>query len=356
MAGQLIPLDRPPPALRNRRSNLLAAAKAGVQGGFAVVGYKGRAWKLRYRGADTLLRDDRGAPMPNLEVVIVGVAEGISKQYYEKNYSEGDDSAPDCWSLDGVKPDAAVTRKQNDLCGNCRHNAWGSKITEGGKRAKACQDTRRLAIVPSGDIENESFGGPMMLRLPPMSLNNLANYADLLQRKDASFEVVATRLGFDYDVAYPRITFEAMGWLSESQVELVIGPDGNGGVCADPLIDRMLGAAVADPDEEEEEEAPKPAPKKRAAATPEPAPEEPGEAEEEAEEVEEDETQSEPPPPPPAAAPKNPFAAATAKAAPAAPAAPKRGRPRASATNGAAAQPQPAPSNMESAIHNLLDA
>jgi hypothetical protein len=195
-----------------------------------------------------------------------------------------------------------------------------------------------------------------------MSLNNLANYADLLQRKDASFEVVATRLGFDYDVAYPRITFEAIGWLSPEQLALVLGPDGNGGVCADPLIERMLGATpVADPDEEAEPApAPKSTPKKRAAATPEPPPEQPGEEESEETEVEEGEaddlgnTPPPPPPPPPAAAPKNPFAAATAKAAPAAP---KRGRPRASgATNGAAAQPQPAPSNMESAIHNLLDA
>lgn len=352
MAYDLIPLDGGRvPSVRGRRSNLIDNAKAGVQGGFGIVTYRGRNWSLRYRGAAQMLRDDRNAPVSTLDVVLVGIAEGISKQYYAKTYSEGDDNAPDCMSTDGVKPDAGVQNKQSAQCANCRHNQWGSKITDGGKRAKACQDSRRLAIVPLGDIENEGYGGPMLLRIPPMSLNNLANYADFLQRKGASFETVGTQLGFDYDVAYPRITFRALGFLTDEQLDLVIGKDGESGVCADPLISRILG---------EERVA-------SLSPSPDPAPDEPGE-EGDDEEPQEDEPQeaAAPPPPPPAAATKNPFASAIAAAPRAAAPAPqpaskvviKKAPPKTLAaapapkSNGSVEQ---APSNMEAAIHNLLD-
>jgi hypothetical protein len=219
---------------------MLAAARAGVQASFAVIGYKGRSWRLKHRGEEILLRDDRGTPTPHLDVVIVGVANAISKIYYEKSYVEGDDNPPDCFSLDGITPDAAAPKKQHDVCATCRHNAWGSRITEAGKRAKSCQDSRRIAIVPLGDILNEQLGGPMLLRIPPTSLPNLANYSDLLERKSADFNYVGTRISFDYDVAYPKLEFQALGWLTTEQAVQVVGADGNGGVCANPLIDRML--------------------------------------------------------------------------------------------------------------------
>jgi hypothetical protein len=205
-----------------------------------VIGYKGRNWRLKYRGEEELLKDDKGIPLPVLPVVIVGVSPSVSKQFYAKGYVEGSDEAPDCFSLDGVNPDASSTKKQHSVCATCPNNAWGSRISEDGKKGKACSDRRRIAVVPLGDLKNESYGGPMMLSLPPTSLGNLANYAAMLERKGASLEFVGTKLGFDYDVAYPRITFEAIGWLSQEQAIEVIGSDGNSGICAEPIIEQML--------------------------------------------------------------------------------------------------------------------
>ena len=354
MAQSLSPLDRKPPALRNRQSTLLSAAKAGIQGGFAVLGYRGRTWRIKFRGTEQVVRGENNKALPELPIVIIGIAEGISKQYYEKSYSEGDDAAPDCFSVDGVRPDAQAQRKQNELCATCRHNQWGSRITEAGKRAKSCQDMRRLAVVPVGDLQNEGFGGPMMLRIPPMSLNNLAQYADFLGRKGTSFEYVATRISLDDTVAYPRIMFEAIDYLDDAQLDMVIGQDGVSGLCADPLIGRILGAT------------PEAVAAVGGTPTPNPAPAEPGDDEGEAEEDEaEDEGEGEeeveeptPPPTQPAARPANPFVTATApKPPPIVVGAPKkvtRGVKAAATKKPTNGSVEPAPTNMESAIHNLL--
>jgi hypothetical protein len=295
MASNIIPLDRGRPSalVRNRRSSLNANAQQGVQASFAVLGYKGKNWRLKYRQEETVLRDERKQPLSSVEVVVVGISPAISRQYFMNSYSEGASEGPDCFSSDGIKPDAGVPKRQSPTCGTCPRGQWGSRITDNGKRAKECQDTRRIAVVPLTDIKNEIFGGPMLLRVPPMSINNLSQYTQYLDRKGIGVETVATRIGFDVEMAYPRLTFEAIGYLDDEQQELVIGPDGNSGVCADPLIDRMLAIAeenrtpVAsdasptheepppkpeeedEPEEEEDTEPPpeaKPAPRKAAAA------------------------------------------------------------------------------------------
>lgn len=217
------------------------AAQAGIQASFAAVGFKGKNWRVKYRGDENLVLDDRGNPAPNLDVVIVGIASAISKQFYDKKYTEGDDSAPDCFSIDGMAPDAASPKKQCDTCAVCPKNVWGSRITDNGAKAKACQDSRRLAVVPLGDILNEDYGGPMLLRLPPTSLKSLDAYSRELGRFGAQPFMVSTALGFDTSMAYPLITFKAMGWIQDAeqadQIKTLIDDEDNS-------IKRMLNEEV----------------------------------------------------------------------------------------------------------------
>jgi hypothetical protein len=260
-SNAIVPVAGRPPALfANRKSSLNAAAMAGVQASFAVIGYKGRNWRIKYRGEENMVTDARGAPVPSLDVIIVGIAQVVAKQWYEKKYTEGDDDSPDCFSVDGIAPDPTSTKLQCSTCAVCPRAQWGSRITEDGRKGKACQDNRRIAVVPLGDPKNESYGGPMMLRIPPMSLNQLANYAQMLERKGASMEFVATRLGFNYDVSYPLITFEASSWLSDEQAELVVGADGNGGISGSEQVARILGMV--------DSSAPQPAPAAEIPGTP----------------------------------------------------------------------------------------
>ena len=215
------------------------AMQEGLSSGFAVIKYKGSKWAIRHRGDTEILTQDNGAPMPFLDVVIVGVSPSVAKTYYEKRYSEGDDASPDCFSMDGLKPDAAAPKPQCGSCAQCPMNVFGSRISEAGKKAKACQDNRVISVVPYGDIENEGYGGPMMLRLPPMSLPNLASYGRELGRYNADSFMVVTRLGFDYNVAYPLITFQSQGWLDDESARKIIDMRTEGSD-ARKLIDQIL--------------------------------------------------------------------------------------------------------------------
>lgn len=246
MSNQLAVIGGGPPAIaQQRKSSLNDAAQANVQSSFATVSYKGKIWKIKYRGEDLVLKDDRGLPQQALDVVVIGVASGISKQYYGKGFVEGDSAAPDCFSVNGVTPDASAPKKQCATCSICPMNQWGSKITEQGTKAKACQDSRRIAVVPDGDLENEGFGGPVMMRLPPTTLANFAQYGSMLNKRNAGMEFVVTRMTFDTDVAYPKVKFEPVRWLDQGEAITIVGNgDAIEGVMNNPLIERMLNEAV----------------------------------------------------------------------------------------------------------------
>lgn len=242
--NQLVPLGAGavPAAFQSYAGpDMAAAAQSGLQASFAVIGFKGRNWRLKYRGEEILIKDSTtGVPVPTLDVVIVGVSPNISKQWYDKKFTEGDDNAPDCFSINGMHPDPASPKKQCESCAVCPQNIWGSRVTDAGKKAKNCQDSRRVAVVPLQDIQNTDFGGPMMLRLPPTSLAGFASFAKELARFGAQPFMVHTQLGFDYDVAYPLITFKAAAWLNDEQAVDVKD------AILDPQIERMLQEEVVE--------------------------------------------------------------------------------------------------------------
>lgn len=346
-----------PGHLMNRRaSGTLAAARAGVQGSFAVIGYLGKNWRVKFRGEETIIKDQRGQPVHELDVVIVGTSPNISKNYYAKGYTRGDDAAPDCFSLDGKVPDSQAPHKQNPTCDNCPQNQWGSQMTPDGKKAKACRDSRRLAVVPLGDIANEAMGGPMLLRLPPTTLLNFASYADFLERKGVGgMEWVGTRLTFDEDLAYPRICFNAISYVTEEQDAEIAE------VMQSPMIDRLLhayGPTESAPAAVEGDDVPGTPPARKAAsvtslparrAQSDPPREPPPEPEDEEETPPTAPNQPEQAPPASASAAKrNPFLVAPAPAP--APARVARG-----ARMSAPTKPAPAPNGLEDAISDLLD-
>lgn len=195
----------------------------GVQAGFGLIGYKGKVWSIRYRGDEQqLLRDDGDGPRNSIEVVILKGAGYISKIWYEKGYVEGSTAAPDCFSPNGVVPDPQSVKRQSNACANCPQNVWGSKITEAGKKGKACSDSKRLAVVPVGDIANETFGGPMLLRVPAASLQDLATYGNKMQNLGYPYFAIATRIAFDANEAYPKFLFSAIRPLTDDEADQVL--------------------------------------------------------------------------------------------------------------------------------------
>jgi hypothetical protein len=188
---------------------------AGVSAGFGVLSYRGKVWRINYKGEEHKLLTPEGDPIPSVRIVMLKAKPQLSKIYYAKQYEEGDDSSPDCFSMDGVTPDRSITTPQCLSCAACPQSVWGSKITEAGKETKACADSRRLAVVPSTDVANEALGGPLLLRVPAASLGNLSAYDSMLKKANAAYFGLVTRVGFDTDAAYPKLTFQYDGAATE---------------------------------------------------------------------------------------------------------------------------------------------
>lgn len=190
----------------------------GVVAGFPVISYRGKVWRVKKSGEEQMYLDKDGEVMPSIEVVMLKANPTLGKIYYKGSYTEGDNSSPTCWSADGVKPDVGVTEKQSDICANCPRNIWGSRITEGGKKARECSDHRRMAVAFRHEIEDNPEPTVLLLRVPPASLNPLKDYIEkMLAPKNVPPFAVFTKIGFDAASSHPQLTFKGTQFLNEEQ-------------------------------------------------------------------------------------------------------------------------------------------
>lgn len=207
---------------------------SGVSVGFPMLSYKGKAWHVVQGDNRTLVAGEDGEPRSSIEVVILKSNPHVSKVFYEGGYVEGSDARPTCYSHDGIQPAADVASKQAAKCAICPKNQWGSRITESGAKGKECSDSRRLAVAPSGELEN-----PMLLRIPAASLKELVAYATMLDRRKTPYQAVVTKIGFDHTVAYQKLTFKPIRWLDVNEVNTVAA------VIEGPVVQAIIGDATS---------------------------------------------------------------------------------------------------------------
>jgi len=164
-------------------------------------------------------------------VVVLKAPPVVSKIYYEGVFVDGSTATPDCWSTNGVTPSPAAAKKQNDVCITCPKNAWGSKLSQDGKstKGKACSDAKRLAIVPANPtkedpdmLRHEMWGGPMLLRVPAASLQDLAKHGERMKAQGYPYQSFVTKIAFDPKEAYPKFVFEAVRPLTDAEADVVI--------------------------------------------------------------------------------------------------------------------------------------
>lgn len=212
----------------------------GVTDSFPRLSIKGKVFRIRMDGEERPLLDpNTRTPYQALDVVLVNASELLARSYYEQGYEEGSVERPDCWSLNSIKPDASVPNKVNPTCPDCPMNVFGSKVTDAGKAAKACQEYRRVAVVmPSHLQKQESGKEPLvfMMKVPQSSLKNLKKYAENLERLNWEPAACVTSLQFDYEVAYPRLKFEFVDGLSDEEYQEVVE------LAEGPLVKSMLDA------------------------------------------------------------------------------------------------------------------
>lgn len=213
---------------------------AGVSSGFAVVSFRTSKWRIKYQGEEHPVLNADGDPISSLEVVVLRANPHITKNFYKVGYSDGAAEAPDCYSLDGLRPDEGSKIKQSKTCASCPQNVFGSRISTDGRpsKAKACQDNRRLAVVPINDIANETFGGPMLLRVPAASLAELGLMGKNLKARGFPYNAVSVRIGFDMEASYPKLTFKPVRPVTEDEAEKIKA------LLSDDKLHRILAEAV----------------------------------------------------------------------------------------------------------------
>lgn len=189
----------------------------GVIDSFPMISFRGKVFRFRFQGEEKPHLDPQsGHPIPYLDVVLLNASPNISKAFYDTGFTEGANTPPTCWSIDGIRPDASVQAKQNPTCPDCRQNAFGSRVTPAGKQAKACQDRRRLVVgLAAGFGQREVL--PIMLNAPQSSLKPMREYVMFLQRNGFPPNACVTRLSFDFNEAYPKLTFNFVQPLTDQQ-------------------------------------------------------------------------------------------------------------------------------------------
>lgn len=222
------------PAFANAPAKALARVRDG--GGIAknftegvgepmdILSIKGKNFREKIKGQDP---DPRMRPAYEYDCVILDGSPNINKTYYVNNFVEGSMEPPDCWSLNGIKPDTQAPSPQSPTCRGCKWNVFGSRVSVDRpgqqSKSKACADSRRIALLRADYLapQDGSDPDPLMLRIPATSLQPLKAYAKGVEQAGLPVNAVVTRLGFDGNVAHPQLTFTFVRVLTEAEYDHV---------------------------------------------------------------------------------------------------------------------------------------
>lgn len=260
----IVPFDSgnlPSHIRRSTAPNKMASAASA--GGFPVISIKGKVFHI-VRGGDRTLITKPGEddPAASLEVVVLDLNAVNSKVFYANGYQEGNDSKPTCYSNNGKHPEADAAEPQAKQCATCVHNQWGSRITADGKKGKSCADSRRMAIATP-----DAPSDPMLVRVPAASLKAMGEYGKILSSRGLDPHHVITKIGFDYSVAHPALTFKPVGIINDAAMMAEIEAARKADVVAQITGEAPMPAADT-PAEEAPVATPAPAPAAPKAAKP----------------------------------------------------------------------------------------
>ena len=194
--------------------NAAAAEFASVK--FPVISIKGNRFHVKRDGERTIISRPKANPAdpdePASFIDMAVIALQRSKTYYVDGYVEGSEEKPDCFSNDGLIPDAQAKNIQCSSCALCPHNVWGTGKNDKGEatKGKACSDVLRLAVAIPAALDD-----PFMLRVPPASLKNFAAMAKTVSDKRIPLGAVVVRISFDTDVTGVML-FQAIGKMDNT--------------------------------------------------------------------------------------------------------------------------------------------
>ena len=179
------------------------------------ISVRGGVFRMMVNGEEIAKNENR-----SMNVVIVNGNPNVSRQFYANAYVAGETSAPDCWSNDGITPDASLESPQNSTCDGCPQNIKGS----GQGESKACRYQQRLAVVLETDIGGDVF----QLSLAPTSIFGRGDldkmpfqqYAKYVGSQGKNINTLVTEMRFDSDSATPKLVFKPVRFLRREEWEV----------------------------------------------------------------------------------------------------------------------------------------
>jgi hypothetical protein len=187
----------------------------GGGGGLKRISIRGSVFRMMVGGEEIAKNESR-----SMNVVVVNGTKYVSRKFYAGKYVPGESAPPDCWSNDGLTPDASIEAPQHSNCENCPQNIKGS----GQGDSRACRYEKRLAVVLADDIK----GSVYQLLLPSKSYFGKGDlehmpfeqYAKYVSSQGYNINMLVTEMKFDSDSDNPKLTFKPVGFLNKDQWEV----------------------------------------------------------------------------------------------------------------------------------------
>lgn len=176
-----------------------------------------------------------------LDVIVVDWLMEPSRKFYVAAYDkDAKATLPDCWSNDGITPEATAKGKQSSSCAACPKNVKGSGSNGKGK---ACRYERRLAVLvagdPSGDVYQIAVPGASLFSTNDGSIYGFEGYKKFLLANGEGLDTVVTRIIYDAEADTAKVGFKAIRHLTEVESGLVDAAQ------EDPATEKYIMLTVA---------------------------------------------------------------------------------------------------------------
>lgn len=191
---------------------------------FPSLSFKGGKFHCIIDGGSHTIKDEEGAPMNKLDVVVVGIPPGRSNILFPE-YDEDNPQPPICASVNGRTPDANFEKPFSANCQTCEKKI---KVRDAkGKERAPCQQMMNLAVVIQGQSDKI-----YKVKLPITAIYNKESenadykawdqYTNHLRKNGVMHPaMVVTRISFDGNAQYPRPVFKAVGHLNEQMLQAI---------------------------------------------------------------------------------------------------------------------------------------
>ena len=203
---------------------------------------------LSTRGGTLALGEEQ---MPGNQVCVIILDWVRENTLYQERYNPDSPQPPICYAFargpaeedemgphPSMQADLSYFQPQSDMCKTCQHNQWGS-ADKG--RGKACQNRRRLTMIPAGvfmprrgsrDFDLEIFtdtkhfetADTAFMKLPVTSVENWGKYVHQVgEATNRSPDGVITRVFIEPHPKYQyTINFELLERVPDELVQIVM--------------------------------------------------------------------------------------------------------------------------------------